>query len=146
MKVLDERTENRVKCYGCGANLLFDKLDVKTGAYGAAYVDCPVCGYEVLIDDEKFDKELNSTNIEFPKDFAHTYSKNCTVNVSKYDIESEVKKMLSILKQTPDNSDGQYLLYMYGDVLIMVFKGSDEYSVVVANDYYDTAIPIVHGG
>ena len=81
MKVLNKIEKQRqVEC-NCGAVLGYTIEDVKTGAFGCAYVVCPECYKEVDIDDDDLNKKITVDNVEFPKDFSNCKDASDVCNV-----------------------------------------------------------------
>lgn len=128
-------------CESCSSELEYDKEDLRVGALGAIYIDCPLCNKSNMIDDHEDAITLTRDNIEFPIHFWHTSEANGVVNLCT---NEEIKKRINIAidylrkHEDEDNWYGEC-----GNLHISVYRydGDEDYYVVVTNDYYSTYIP-----
>ena len=132
-----------IECDRCGSELEITEEDTYIGAYGAAYVMCPCCNEETMV--EELDGiTLTKDNIEYPLHFVRTNKDmRCVKDVSPEEIKKEIKRGIEYFRENKD----EWVHYIsYGDVFITVFRfdGDEEYQVVVTKDYYDTYIPFEH--
>lgn len=65
----DGQTVFRSECGYCGTVFEYEREDVRTGAYGCAFVECPHCGEEIDTSNEGCEKKLTQKNLVYPDDF-----------------------------------------------------------------------------
>lgn len=128
-------------CEQCESELEYDESDVRVGALGCAFIDCPLCGYEnILLDNEK-SVDLTMHNIIFPNHFWHTSKEDGAVDCCN---NEEVKKCIhKAINYFRKNKDEFSWRTMYGNLYIDVrrYDGDETYSVIVSKDFYNTDIP-----
>lgn len=127
-------------CDTCGSELEYEKEDVRIGALGCGFVDCPCCGRDNMIDDYE-GITLTKDNIEFPTHFFYTSNETGAVDVCN---NEEVKKCIyDAIDYFRKNNDEYNWFCCYGNLYIEVrrWEGDEQYEVVVSNNYYDTYIP-----
>lgn len=137
IKVLNkdiEQTFYRQHCEECHAELEFSFDDTYIGALGARYVKCPVCGEEIIT--EKCDGiELDSNNIEFPKQFFEPGG----VDIPDNEIENWVRECLKVAEES-DEPYGYFVCTGSGNTIVILMAYEDEYEIIVAKDYYETSV------
>lgn len=127
-------------CEQCESELEYDKSDVRIGALGCAFIDCPLCGYDNMLLDSEMAINLTAHNITFPKHFWHTSEEDGAVDCCN---NEEVKKCIyKAIDYFRKNKDEFSWHTMYGNLYIHVrrYDGDEVYSVVVSKDYYNTDI------
>ena len=128
-------------CDHCDSELEVSEEDTHIGWLGAAFVKCPCCGQESMVD-ELEGITLTKDNIEFPVHFNRTkVGLRHITEVYNEEIIKEIKRGIESLRASTDN-DG-YWYTRYGDLFVIVFKdgGDQEYYVLVTKDFYETYIP-----
>ena len=128
-------------CDHCDSELEVSEEDTHIGWLGAAFVKCPCCGQESMVD-ELEGITLTKDNIKFPVHFKRTkVGLKHVIEVHSDEIIKEIKRGIEFLRTSTDN-DG-YWYTSYGDLFVIVFKddGDQEYYVMVTKDFYETDIP-----
>lgn len=128
-------------CNDCGSKLEYDKSDIRIGALGAIYLDCPLCKYENMIYDNENTIDLTKDNVEFPVHFFHTSKENGAVDCcNEKNVKDSIKTAINFFRKNKDEFDWYTEM---GNIHISVsrYDGDKEYYVVVTNDYYSTYIP-----
>ena len=128
-------------CDHCDSELEVSEEDTHIGWLGAAFVKCPCCGQESMVD-ELEGITLTKDNIEFPVHFNRTkVGLRHIIEVHSEEIIKEIKRGIEFLRTSTDN-DG-YWYTSYDDLFVIVFKddGDQEYYVLVTKDFYETYIP-----
>lgn len=135
------RYPRKLECEECGSELEYDESDLQRGVYGAMHIQCPLCGYNNMLDGNENDIKLTKDNILFPVDFHHTSTECGAVDTCKNDFVREcIQKAIHYFR----TNKKEFAYYTgTGNTMIYVFRldGDEEYEVVVANDYYETYIP-----
>ena len=131
----------KLVCENCNSELAYEDNDVRVGALGLGYLDCPCCGYEIVL--ENSEKEINLTvdNVEFPTHFLHTSADTGAVDwCNNSTIKDAIYKAISFFRKNKD--EGSWMT-MYGNLCVCVFRfeGDEDYQVIVSNNYYETYIP-----
>ncbi len=129
-------------CEHCSSELEYEKNDIRVGAFGCAYIDCPLCGGEICLYDES-DNELTLTryNIEFPTHFWHTCSERGAVDCCN---NKEIKECISrAIDYFRKNKDDYNWFTACGNLYVNVsrYESDESYDIVVTKDYYETSIP-----
>ena len=127
-------------CEHCDSELEFTKDDTHIGWLGAAYITCPCCGNESMVD-ELDGITLTKDNIEFPVHFQRCNKGMKHVKeVSNEEIVNEVRNGIEYFRK---NKDEYYWYTSRGDLFMILFRyaGDEEYFVVVTKDFYETYIP-----
>ena len=139
IKVVDKKVEEpktyKATCDECGARLEFEESDTYVGTYGGSYVDCPECGYDVLVE-ELVDVNLTEHNIEFPRHFSKTSAE--AINIGDDTLQGWVRECLEKIKQ--DETSDHWMIAS-GNAVVIILKFDDEYDVYVCKNYYDCIIP-----
>lgn len=113
MKVLknnfnETATVNMTKSYPrkfvyeqCGSELEYEKSDIRIGAFGCAYLDCPLCHYDNALEDEEY--KLTADNVEFPTHFWHTSKETGAVDIcdNKY-VKEYLYKAIDFFRKNKD--------------------------------------------
>lgn len=144
---IDETIENKnpyprkIICEECGSELEYEESDLRVGFLGCAFLDCPLCGYNNMIEDNEKTITLTRDNVEFPVHFHHTSKETGAVDCCN---NEEVKKCIhKAINYFRNNKDEYSWFTCYGDLYICVYRydGDEDYWVVVSNNYYETHIP-----
>lgn len=128
-------------CGTCGSELQYEEPDVYVGAYGCAYVDCPCCGNDNMLEDNEHSIDLTADNVEFPSHFHHCSAENGAVDCCN---NEKVKEAIhNAINYFRNNKSEFAWITETGNLHVCVFRydGDEDYYVVVSNDYYDTHIP-----
>lgn len=126
-------------CRQCDSQLGYDDNDLKYGAYGCAYIKCPLCGCSNILDDEE-PLKLTIDNVNFPTHFDHFSEKAGALSIPEETINQCIRKGIKYLRE---NKDEDFWLYRAGDTCVFIFKFDEEdrkYNVVVSKDYHETNI------
>lgn len=128
-------------CESCGSELEYEELDMRMGTYGCMYVDCPLCGYDNMLDDNEKNITLTTDNIEFPIHFWHTSKETCGVDCC--DNNGVKKYIYKAINYFRENKDEYNYTCETGNLYIHVHRLSNDgfYEVIVSNDFYTTEIP-----
>lgn len=130
----------KIICEECGSELEYEKTDLRIGFLGCAFVDCPCCGRDNLIEDED-GITLTKDNVEFPTHFAHTSKENGAVDCcNNEEVKNAIHKAIDYFR---NNKNEFYWFTAHGNLYIGVSRwdGDETYEVVVTNNYYETYIP-----
>ena len=131
-----------ITCEYCQSELEYEESDVRVGKNGWAFIDCPLCGKEVFLDDNEKELKLTKDNIKFPTHFWHTSTEtgavDCcdTVNIRRYLSEA-------ILYFRQNKNEYCWGTHITGNLYLNVLRydGDEEYVVTVSNDFYTVNIP-----
>lgn len=126
-------------CDYCDSELEVSKEDTHIGWLGAAYVTCPCCKRETMVD-ELDGITLTKDNVEFPVHFRRTNKDvDGVVEIDQYEITESIRTGLDYLK---NNKDDPYWFTSRGDSFVQVFRNEEdgEYVVLVTKDFYLTEI------
>lgn len=126
----------KVNC-DCGCKFECEKSDMHEGIYGDWYVECPVCGSAVYIE-EVGSTKLDETNIQFPKHFYHFAECERAVNISSELIQKWVRELA---KKNKTAEVGDFAFTASGNTIVAVVKFEDEDKYIVAKDYWELEIP-----
>lgn len=127
-------------CDYCDSELEVSKEDTHIGWLGAAYVTCPCCKRETMVD-ELDGITLTKDNVEFPVHFRRTNKDlRNVVEVQNDEIIKEIQRGIDYFRT---NKAEYYWCSSYRDLFVIIFryKGDEEYSVLVTKDFYETDIP-----
>lgn len=127
----------KLVCDTCGSELEYEESDMRIGALGCVFVDCPCCGRDNMIDDEE-GITLTANNVEFPTHFWHTSKETGAVDCCN---NEEIKKCVyEAIDYFRKNKNEYDWFCCYGNLYIEVrrWEGDENYEVVVTNNYYDT--------
>lgn len=127
-------------CEHCASELEYEKEDVRVGALGCSYIDCPCCGHDILVEDEG-EMTLTKHNVEFPTHFFYTSTETGAVDhCNNNNIKGYINQAIDYFR----NHKGEFCWSACcGNLYIRVsrYEEGGEYWVVVSNNYYDTYIP-----
>lgn len=142
-----EQVEEAIKTYPrklicdtCGSKLEYEEKDMRIGALGCVFVDCPCCGRDNMIDEEE-GITLTKDNVEFPMHFFHTSKETGAIDCCN---NKEIKKYIrEAIKYFREHKNEHDWFTCTGNLYIDVsrWEGDENYWVVVSNNYYDTYIP-----
>mgnify|MGYP004566301333 FL=1 len=127
-------------CEHCDSELEISKEDTHIGWLGAAFVKCPCCKQESMVD-ELDGITLTKDNIDYPIHFNRTNKDlRNVVEVQKDKVIEEIQKGIDYFRT---NKDESYWCTCYGDLFVIIFRyeGDEEYFVLVTRDFYETDIP-----
>lgn len=128
-------------CENCESTLQYDESDITIGVYGVAHIRCPLCKHIGMLDDDENDITLTKDNIEFPNHFHHTSIENGAVDVCN---NEQVRRAIArVIEYLRENKDDTHYYTEFGNLRVSVdrYENSEEYYVVVTNNYYSTFIP-----
>lgn len=128
-------------CEECGSELEYEKADLRMGALGCMYLDCPCCGRENMLEDNENTITLTIDNVEFPTHFWHTSKENGAVDICNND---EVKECIrNAIEYFRKNKKEYAYQTQCGNLFLVVFRwdGDESYEVILSKDYYHTYIP-----
>lgn len=145
---IDEKNARQIKpyprkltCEQCRSELEYDEADLRMGALGCMYLDCPCCGYDNMIDENEHSITLTVDNVEFPVHFFHTSESTGAVNhCNNEEIKNDIRKAVKYFRE---NKGGFAWFSEFGNLYIGVYRwdGDEQYQVIVSNDFYSTYIP-----
>ena len=128
-------------CEQCRSELEYEESDLRMGALGCVYLDCPCCGYDNMLEENENTITLTVDNIEFPTHFWHT-SKECgAVDCCNNEIvKKEIIRGIDFLRK---NKNEFSWMTEYGNLYIYItrYDGDENYAITVSNNYYSTYIP-----
>ena len=88
-------------CQTCKSELEYEKEDLRVGAYGCCFLDCPCCNHENLIEDEEF--TLTKDNIDFPAHFSHSSVESGAVDVcNNTEIRERIQNAIKYFRKYKD--------------------------------------------
>ena len=128
-------------CEECHSELEYEKSDLRIGALGCVYLDCPCCNRDNLIDGHEDTITLTIDNIEFPIHFFHTSKENGAVDVCNNDeIKKRIKNAVEYFRK---NKDEFSYITECGNLSLVVYRyeGDEDYQVMLTNNFYSTYIP-----
>lgn len=160
MKVLkDNYKGNRVKhieeyvkpyprkliCENCQSELEYEESDMRMGAFGCMYLDCPLCGCDNMLEDNENSIILTVDNIEFPVHYFHTSKETCAVDCcNNEEIKKYIRTAIDYFREHKYDEEPPYdWMTMTGNLYINVhrYSGDEEYAITISNDYYHMSIP-----
>ena len=130
----------RITCDRCDSELEVTEEDTHIGWLGAAYVTCPCCGEESMVD-ELEGLTLTKDNVEFPVHFLrNTKGLRNIVEVNPNRITKEIKEAIKYFRE---NKDAWNRYTICGDLFVSVYRypGDEDYHIVISRDFYETHIP-----
>lgn len=131
----------KMMCECCESELEYEKSDIKIGAFGCAYIICPLCGSKNFLDDGENELTLTRDNIEFPTHFWHTCKENGAVDrCNNIEVRNDIKRGIEYFRK---NKAEYHWDTQCGNMYVSVRKleGDECYEVIVSNNYYSTSIP-----
>ncbi len=139
-----ERVEpypRKLICEECRSELEYEKSDLRMGALGCMYLDCPCCGRANILEEHEDAITLTTDNIEFPTHFFHTSKENGAVDCCDNEsVKKEIRRGIDFLRKNREESSW---MTQHGNLHIDITRYSDDenYEIFVTNNYYDTYIP-----
>lgn len=128
-------------CEQCGSELEYEESDLRIGAFGCVYLDCPCCGRDNTLDSHENELTLTVDNVEFPVHFHHTSANLGAIDTcNNTEIKKNIRQAIDYFRKNKE----EYVWHTYyGNLLFVVFRydGDEQYEVLVSNNYYDTYIP-----
>ena len=141
-KTIQENPYPRVHtCENCGSELEYEKSDLKMGVYGCMHLECPLCGYNNMIEENEDTITLTKDNIEFPTHFYHISEETgAKDSFNNEEIKKCIHKAIDYFRK---NKNDYSWFDKHGNLYVHIsrFDGDESYEVTVTNDYYDTYIP-----
>lgn len=131
----------KIVCECCESELEYEKSDIKNGAFGCAYITCPLCDSQNFIDDGENELTLTKDNVEFPTHFWHTCKENGAVdNCNSNEVKTAIKRGIGYFRQ---NKNESHWSTQCGNMYVSVNRWEDDeqYEINVTNDFYTTDIP-----
>lgn len=128
-------------CEQCRSELEYDESDLRIGALGCCYVDCPCCGHDNMLEKNEKTITLTIDNIEFPTHFYHTSKETGAVNsCNNENVKKEIRRGINFLRE---NKDEFSWMCEYGNLYIDIrrYEGDEEYAITISDNYYSTYIP-----
>lgn len=116
-------------CQHCGSELEYTLSDTiledDTDNLG---FNCPVCG--------KFHVVEYAKPFQFPEAFYHVSSDHGAVEVNKKDAQKMVDDCVNRLLKSSEDFD--FIIFSFGNTLVIAIKADNEITVIVTKDYYKT--------
>lgn len=126
-------------CWGCHSELEYEESDMRIGHLGLYFLDCPLCNYEIALDEVGI--ELTKDNIEFPTHFYHASVESGAVDLCN---NEHVKKCINeAIDYFRKNKNELVWFTEMGNLYIEVYRidENEAYEITVAKNYYSTEIP-----
>lgn len=140
VKVEIEPYPRKYICEDCRSELEYEKSDLRMGALGCMYLDCPCCGYENMLEENEDAITLTVDNIEFPTHFWRTSTETGAVDIcNNVEVKERIRNAVKYFRKNPNE-------YAYqtqcGNLFLVVFRwdGDESYEVILTKDYYHTYI------
>ena len=136
-----ESYPRKMVCECCNSELEYEEVDIKIGAFGCAYIKCPLCNSTNFIDNSEKELTLTARNVEFPTHFWHTSVETGAVDCcNNEEVKRAIYKAISYFRE---NKDAESWITATGNLCVHVnrFEGDEDYDVLVTKDYYETHIP-----
>ena len=130
----------RITCAYCGSELEYIKDDVKIGAFGAGYIECPVCKESNIIEDGSEDIILTKDNIEFSKHFVENNGKDNYTHIDTDLIREYINKAINYFKY--NENEYIYSFENNGYFIFIERTNDDSYDIIVTENYYFTNISV----
>lgn len=149
IKVLNKKYEEKsstyprkMVCENCESELEYNESDLRMGEYGCVYVDCPVCGYENMMENDEHTITLTVDNIEFPIHFHHISIENGAKDAfDNQTIKKYIREAIFYFRENKD--EFSWGCWITGNLYMNVHRyvDNEEYTVTVSNDFYEVDIP-----
>lgn len=130
-----------IVCENCQSELEYEESDIRVGAYGLAYLNCPLCKHENILDNDEHEITLTMDNVEFPVHFHHTSTENAVDYCNNENVKKYIREAINYFRTNKEEfSWGQHQI---GNLYINVLRydGDENYVITVSNDFYQTDIP-----
>lgn len=131
-------------CEKCNSELEYEKSDLRMGLYGCNHIDCPLCGYDNMLDDNEENIVLTVDNVDFPIHFFHTSVDTGAVDrCNNEEIRKCIRKAVDYFRRNKDEDSLDWGGHITGNLYINVhrYSGDENYEVTISNDFYETYIP-----
>lgn len=128
-------------CEECGSELEYEKSDLRMGALGSIYLDCPLCHCDNMLESHEDEITLTKDNIVFPTHFFHTSAETGAVDCCNNEsIKEEIHRGIDFLRK---NKERFSWMTEYGNLYVYISRYVDDenYAIMVTNDFYSTYIP-----
>lgn len=128
-------------CEQCRSELEYDESDLRMGALGCAYLDCPCCGYDNMLEENEKTIALTKNNIIFPIHFFHTSIEDGAIdNCNEKEVKECIEKAINYFRRNKEAFDWDT---QYGNLYVAVRRYDDDenYEVIVSNNFYTTYVP-----
>lgn len=139
---LAELYPRKFTCEMCNSELQYDKEDLRMGVYGYMHIECPLCGYDNMLDEHEDNIVLTRDTIEFPTHFHHVSKETGAKDVcNNEEVKKYLRQAIEYFRQNKDEySWGGWIT---GNLYIHVhrYSGDEDYDVIISNDFYNTLIP-----
>ena len=133
-------------CEQCRSELEYEKDDLRMGALGCIYLNCPLCGYENMLEEHEDTIILTKDNVEYPIHFFHTSTETGAVDCCTNErVKESINRAIDFFRKNKD----EFVWYTAtGNLHMSVWRCDGdaeyyvaEYYVVVTNNYHSTYIP-----
>ena len=129
-------------CEQCRSELQYEESDLRMGALGCVYIDCPCCGRDNMLEENENSITLTMDNIEFPTHFFHTSVNDGAADCcNNEEIKKYIRKAIDYFRKNKD----AYIWggHITGNLYMRVqrYVGDEDYEVTVSNDFYSVYIP-----
>ena len=127
-------------CENCESELEYEESDMRMGFAGCMHLDCPLCGYENMLEENENSITLKKDNIKFPTHFWRFCKDAGSVEISSHEIENYIRRGIDYFRENKN----EYCWYSgSGDSRIFIFKYAEDksYEILVAKDFYEVEIP-----
>lgn len=128
-------------CEQCRSELEYEESDLRMGALGCVYLDCPLCGRDNMLEENENSVIITADNVEFPTHFFHTSEENGAVDIcNNNEVKERIRNAINYFRK---NKEEYVWQSQCGNLFLVVFRyeGDENYEVVLTKDYYDTYIP-----
>ncbi len=135
-----ESYPRELTCESCFSEIEYEESDVRVGALGMAYLNCPCCGNENILENNEKTIKVTKDNLKFPNHFFHTSEETGAVNTFNEEyIKENIKKAITFFRENKDEfawhtGTGNTSIFVYR------YDGDETYYIVATNNYYDTYI------
>ena len=136
-----EEVNSKIVCDRCRSELEYDESDIEIGAFGCAFVGCPLCGYKNYLDDGEHDIDLTMDNVKFPTHFHHASKENGAVDsLNNKEVKECIYRAIDYFRKHKNENNW---FSAFGNLYISVnrWEGDESYDIAVTGDYYNTTIP-----
>ena len=142
-RVIKKPYPRKMICEMCRSELEYEESDLRMGEFGCMHIDCPLCGYDNMLEDNENSITLTVDNIEFPIHFHHTSVETGAVDTcNNKTIKEYLHKIIKFFRENKEEvSWGGHIT---GNLYMHVYRiaGDDNiYEVFISNDFYDMSIP-----
>ena len=129
-------------CEKCQSELQYDEADLRMELMGCMFIDCPLCHYSNMLEDNEKNIVLTMNNVEFPTHFHHTSIQTGAVDCcDNSTVRHYIREAINYFRK---NKEEYYWGgHITGNLFIQVrrYSGDEEYDVIISNDFYSTPIP-----